>query len=127
MADEAPVSAEEIRTFRTQGVVSVDFVNLVGPRLWDGLLRACAELERTMPLPTGATRMGGGDLRLKVPEIDAVARSPRVGEVVRMLTGAEHMRIWLDAYEALYPGFPGTSVHQDLPNYPLDRRGLVTV
>ena len=37
------------------------------------------------------------------------------------------MRIWLDAYEALYPGFPGTSVHQDLPNYPMDRRGLLTV
>jgi len=47
--------------------------------------------------------------------------------MVRLLSGAEHMRIWLDAYEALQPGFPGTSVHQDLPNYPLDRRGLVTV
>lgn len=127
MADAAPVSADEIRTFRTQGVVTVDFVKVIGPRLWDGLLRACAEIERTMPRAPGATRIGGGDLRLKVAEIDAVARSSRVGEMVRMLAGAAHMRIWLDAYEALYPGFPGTSVHQDLPNYPLDRRGLVTV
>ncbi len=126
MAD-APVSAEQIRTFRTQGVVTVDFVKVIGSQLWEGLRRACAELERTMAHPEGATRIGGGDLRLKVAEIDAVARCPRVGEMVRLLAGAEHMRIWLDAYEALYPGFPGTSVHQDLPNYPLDRRGLVTV
>jgi hypothetical protein len=124
---DAPVSADEIRTFRTQGVVTVDFVKVIGPRLWEGLRSACAELDRTMPHPAGATRVGGGDLRLKVPQFDAVARCPPVGEMVRLLAGAEHMRIWLDAYEALYPGFPGTSVHQDLPNYPLDRRGVVTV
>jgi hypothetical protein len=123
----ALVSEAEVRTFRTQGVVTVDFVKVIGPELWQGLLAACAEVERTAPRPPGATRTGGGDLRLKIPAIDAVARSPRVGEMVRRLSGAEHMRIWLDAYEALYPGFAGTSVHQDLPNYPLDRRGLVTV
>jgi ectoine hydroxylase-related dioxygenase (phytanoyl-CoA dioxygenase family) len=127
MAEPAPVSAAQVRTFRTQGVVTVDFIKVIGSELWQRLLDACAEVERTTPRVQGATRIGGGDLRLKIPAIDAVARSPRVGEMVRMLCGAEHVRIWLDAYEALYPGFPGTSVHQDLPNYPLDRRGLVTV
>ncbi len=127
MADAAPVSADEIRTFRREGVVKVDFVKVIGPALWEELKKACAEVERTAPHPPGATRIGGGDLRLKLPEIDVVARSPRVGEMARMLSGAAHMRIWLDAYEALYPGFAGTSVHQDLPNYPMDRRGLLTV
>jgi ectoine hydroxylase-related dioxygenase (phytanoyl-CoA dioxygenase family) len=127
MPEAAPVSENEIRTFRREGVVKVDFVNVIGPALYAGLLRACAEIERRSPRAQGATRIGGGDLRLRVPEIDAVARSPRMGQMARLLVGAEHMRIWLDAYEALYPGFPGTSVHQDLPNYPMDRRGLLTV
>jgi len=127
MADPAPVSAGEIQTFRTEGVVKLDFVKVIGPTLYEGLLKACAEIERSTPRTPGVTRTGGGDLRFKVPEIDAVARSPRMGEMARLLSGAEHVRIWLDAYEALYPGFPGTSVHQDLPNYPLDRCGLITV
>ena len=127
MADGAPVSEGEIQNFRREGVVKVDFVKLIGSRLYEGLVKACAEVERTSPHPAGATRIGGGDLRLKVPEIDAVARSPRMGEMARLLSGAKSIRIWLDAYEALLPGFPGTSVHQDLPNYPMDRRGVVTV
>jgi hypothetical protein len=127
MPDAAPVSEAEIRTFRREGVVKVDFVKVIGPALYDGLVKACTEVERTAPHPPGATRIGGGDLRFKVPGIDAVARSPRLGEMARVLSGAESMRIWLDAYEALLPGFPGTSVHQDLPNYPMDRRGVVTV
>ncbi len=127
MSDTAPVSAEQIRRFRTEGVVKVDFVGVIGPALWERLKNACAEVERSTPRPPGATRIGDSDLRFKVPEIDAVARAPRVGEMARMLSGAAHMRIWLDAYEALYPGFAGTSVHQDLPNYPMDRRGLLTV
>jgi ectoine hydroxylase-related dioxygenase (phytanoyl-CoA dioxygenase family) len=127
MPEAAPVSDAEIRTFRREGVVKVDFVKIIGPKLYEGLQKACAEVERTSPKAAGVTRIGGGDLRFKFPRIDAVARSPRMGEMARLLAGAEQMRIWLDAYEALQPGFPGTSVHQDLPNYPLDRRGLVTV
>jgi ectoine hydroxylase-related dioxygenase (phytanoyl-CoA dioxygenase family) len=126
MAD-APVSEADVRTFRREGVVKVDFVKVIGPVLYEGLVKACMEIERTATHPQGANRLGGGDLRFKVPGIDAVARSPRMGEMARMLSGAQSVRIWLDAYEALLPGFPGTSVHQDLPNYPMDRRGLVTV
>jgi hypothetical protein len=127
MADTAPVSESEIQTFRREGVLKVDLVKVIGPQLYEGLRKVCAEIERNAAHPEGATRFGGGDLRSKYPEIDAVARSPRLGELAARLAGAEHMRLWLDAYEALYPGFPGTSVHQDLPNYPLDRRGLLTV
>jgi hypothetical protein len=124
---ELPVSEDEIRTFRREGVVKIDFVNLIGPALYAGLVKACTEIDRSSPRAQGVTRIGDGDLRLRVPEIDAVARSPRMGLMAGMLAGAGQMRIWLDAYEALYPGFPGTSVHQDLPNYPMDRRGLLTV
>jgi hypothetical protein len=127
MLDAAPVSESAIRTFRREGVLKLDFVKVIGPELYQGLCRACAEVERRAAHPAGATYLGGVDLRDKYPEIDAVARSPRLGELVGRLAGAEHMRLWLDAYEALYPGFPGTSVHQDLPNYPMDRRGLITV
>jgi ectoine hydroxylase-related dioxygenase (phytanoyl-CoA dioxygenase family) len=127
MPDAAPVSEADIRTFRREGVVKVDFVKVTGPALYQGLVEACLEIERTAPHPPGATRLGGGDLRFKVPAIEAVARSPRMGEMARLLSGASSVRLWLDAYEALLPGFPGTSVHQDLPNYPMDRRGLVTV
>ncbi len=127
MPENAPITAEQVRTFRREGVVKVDLVKVLGAQLYQALCAACAEVERTLPHPPDATRIGGADLRFKVAAIDAAARSPRMGEMVRMLSGAEHMRIWLDAYEALQPGFPGTSVHQDLPNYPMDRRGLVTV
>jgi ectoine hydroxylase-related dioxygenase (phytanoyl-CoA dioxygenase family) len=127
MSATAPVSQSEIQTFRREGVVKVDFVKVIGPELYEGLRRACAEVERAASRPEGATRSGGVDLRFSHPGIDAVARSPRLGEMAARLAGADHMRIWLDAYEALHPGFPGTSVHQDLPNYPLDRRGLLTV
>jgi ectoine hydroxylase-related dioxygenase (phytanoyl-CoA dioxygenase family) len=127
MPDAAPVSQAEIRTFRSEGVVKVDFVKMIGPALYEAMVKACGEVERSALGAAGGTRIGGGDLRFKVPEIDAVARSPRMGEMARLLSGAESMRIWLDAYEALLPGFPGTSVHQDLPNYPMDRRGVVTV
>jgi Phytanoyl-CoA dioxygenase (PhyH) len=127
MPDATPVSENEIRTFRREGVLKLDFVKVIGPELYQGLCRACAEVERGAAHPAGATRLGGVDLRTKYPEIDAVARSPRLGELAGRLAGAEHMRLWLDAYEALYPGFSGTSVHQDLPNYPMDRRGLITV
>lgn len=128
MADSALISEEQIRTFRREGVITVDFVKIVGPELYQGLCNAFAEVERDATARTpGATRLGGGDLRFTYPEIDAVARSPRLGEVAARLAGVEHMRIWLDAVEALMPGFPGTSVHQDLPNYPFDRRGLLTV
>lgn len=125
MAD-ARVSEEQIRTFHSEGVVKVDFVKVVGTELYEGLRRACTEIERDMPR-VGTTMRGGLNLRWECPEINAVARSPRLGEMARRLARAEHMRLWLEAYEALYPGFPGTSVHQDLPNYPMDRRGLVTV
>jgi ectoine hydroxylase-related dioxygenase (phytanoyl-CoA dioxygenase family) len=108
-------------------VVKVDFVKVIGRAPYDGMVKACAAIERSTERQPGSTRIGGGDLRFRVPEIDAVARSPRMGQMARMLSGAGQMRIWLDAYEALYPGFPGTSVHQDLPNYPMDRRGLLTV
>src|SRR5260370_4811444 len=127
MADSAPVSESEIRTFRREGILKVDFVKVIGPQLYEGLRRVCDDIDRNTSPVDGATRLGGGDLRSKYLQIDAVARSPRLGELAARLAGAEHMRLWLDAYEALYPGFPGTSVHQDLPNYPLDRRGLLTV
>ena len=127
MPATSAISENDVQTFRTEGVLKVDFVNLVGPELYQGMLRACAEAERKWPRKEGATRIGGGDLRFEYPEFDAVARSPRLGEAAARLAGAEHMRIWLDAVEALFPGFPGTSVHQDLPNYPFDRRGLLTV
>jgi ectoine hydroxylase-related dioxygenase (phytanoyl-CoA dioxygenase family) len=127
MPDAAPVSASEIRTFRREGVLKLDFVKVVGPELYQGLCRACGEVERAAAHPSGATRLGSADLRTRYPEIDAVARAPRLGALAARLAGVEHMRLWLDAYEALLPGFPGTSVHQDLPNYPLDRRGLITV
>ena len=127
MPDSAVVSEREIRTFRREGVVTVDFVKVIGPKLYEGLVRACAEVERKAATTPGATRLGGVDLRFTHPEIDAVARSPRLGQLAARLAGVEHMRIWLDAVEALLPGFPGTSVHQDLPNYPFDRRGLLTV
>jgi ectoine hydroxylase-related dioxygenase (phytanoyl-CoA dioxygenase family) len=126
MPDAAPVTEEQIRIFRREGVVKLDFVEVVGAELYEGLRRACAEIERAAAR-AGSTMRGGVDLRSKYPEIDAVARSPRLGELARLVAGAEHVRLWLEAYEALYPGFPGTSVHQDLPNYPMDRRGLVTV
>jgi Phytanoyl-CoA dioxygenase (PhyH) len=127
MAAAPPVSKTEVRTFRREGVVKLDFVKVIGPELYAALRGACEAIERQTPRPEGSTRSGRVDLRFESPEIDAVARSPRLGEAVARLAGVEHMRIWLDAYEALYPGFPGTSVHQDLPNYPLDRRGLLTV
>ncbi len=127
MPNSALVSEDEIRTFRREGVVTVDFVKVVGPELYQGMCRAFAEVERNAARTPGATRLGGVDLRFTYPEIDAVARSPRLGELAARLAGAEHMRVWLDAVEALLPGFPGTSVHQDLPNYPFDRRGLLTV
>jgi len=127
MPDSGLVSESEIRAFRREGVVTVDFVKVIGPKLYEGLCKAFAEVERKAATTPGATRLGGVDLRFTHPEIDAVARSPRLGELAARLAGAEHMRIWLDAVEALLPGFPGTSVHQDLPNYPFDRRGLLTV
>lgn len=90
MPEAAPVSDREIRTFRSEGVVKIDFVKVIGPELYAGLLKACGEIERSSSRPHAATRISGGDLRLRVPEIDAVARSSRVGRMARMLAGAEH-------------------------------------
>ena len=39
MPDSAVVSESEIRTFRREGVVTVDFVKVIGPKLYEGLVQ----------------------------------------------------------------------------------------
>ena len=53
MPDAALVSESEIRTFRREGVLKLDFVKVIGQELYQGLCRACAEVERGAAHPAG--------------------------------------------------------------------------
>jgi ectoine hydroxylase-related dioxygenase (phytanoyl-CoA dioxygenase family) len=128
------VDAEEVDEFRERGVLKVDYVDLVGSDVFDGLMRALDDAEqRAAGGPSADDGYGGnvffrvGSLFAQYPEVEAAVRAPRVGELAARLAGVERMRRWSDETFFKPPGSDPCAWHQDFPHYPMDRRGLLTV
>ena len=129
------MNEEQAREFRERGVLKVDFVELVGTEVFDGLRAALAEAEEHAAADSSAIDdtyeqhvfFRVGPLFDRYPQVEAAVRAPGVGELAARLAGVERMRRWSDETFFKPPGSAPCAWHQDFPHYPMDRRGLLTV
>jgi len=126
----------DIKTFRDQGILKLNFSELIGPAAFRGLVKALNDAESKAVAGGAGASQGNMQpevfLRLfylaaQYPEIDAVVRAPQVGQLAARLAGVKHVRSWIDETFFKPPGSVPCGWHQDLPHFPMDRRGLLTI
>ncbi len=123
------IDDSEIKQYRREGFLKFDLVEMLGAGAFAGLCAAFADAEPRALRPENSNgplqRLEG--LRFEYEEVDAVVRAPQLGELAARLAGVEHVRVWVDGPFIKPPGVYGTGWHQDLPSYPMDRRGLMHI
>ncbi len=135
MSQAAQVSSSEIREFREQGILKINFAELIGAEAFDGLVSALGDAEAKANAAAAGQDAGNCQpemfqrlfyLAPHYAEIDAVVRAPVLGEMAAKLAGVDHVRSWIDETFFKPPGSVPCIWHQDLPHFPMDRRGLMT-
>lgn len=128
-------SREEMATFRSEGFLKINLVDVIGSAAFEGLRAGFHDAEsRNFDFIDQRDWKSGEKpimhryhtLRYSYPAIDDVARSPLIGAFAAALAGVEHMRLYLAQTFIKVPGAPATPWHQDIPFAPVDRRGLMT-
>jgi Phytanoyl-CoA dioxygenase (PhyH) len=98
----------------------------MAPQPHNGL--TAVKLKFIEDVPDGYTQPMGRMcyLSAEYPDIQAVVKNPRVGEVAARLAGVPHVRTWVDETFFKRPNNKPVPWHQDLPVMPMDRKGLLT-
>lgn len=127
------LSSETIETYRRQGVVKIDLIDLIGQEAFDDMRQAFLDAEARdfafmqepgWHAPKTAVRRYPA-LRHHYPAIAAVAYSPAIGKAAAQLADVPRVRLWGDHTLIKVPGGSATAWHQDLPHFPIDRSGWV--
>ena len=135
VAEEAPVDAAQIASYRENGFVQVNDV-LSPPEVT--ALRA--EIDQIYASDFGGIHTAGGkgsaygkvlDQRVNIWRDNAVVRAfvlqPRLAEVARQLAGVRAVRLWHDQALLKQPGDSRpTPWHQDLPYWPMQEPGALS-
>ena len=130
------LSQDEINSFRREGLLKINFVDVIGAVAFEGLRQGLADAEEK------ATARGDGSGNAHAPadlffrmiypsehyaEVEAVVHSPRIGELAARLAGVKHVRSWVNETFYKPPHSSPLQWHQDLPHWPMDRSGGLTI
>lgn len=130
------VTDEDVANYKTDGFLKFNFKDLIGVDNFSRLRAAVLDAE-SKAIVNKAKREDGNCaaevftrlfyLAEKYEDVANVVRCPEVGRLAARLAGVQHMRCWIDEIFFKPPHNAPCTWHQDLPHFPMDRRGLLTI